>query len=340
MKKIFRFLLFLMIITAGLAVASYYYINEELNENIPATDTIIITFPNNTNLDKCVGILNQSGIFEPGWLYELIVKGYSKLYTQHVFAGSYKFKPGMTNKDILNSIFSGENLFIVRITYPEGITLNKFAEITATKFRIKKDRFLRLVNSPEALRKRGIKARTAEGYLMPSTYEFFFNPGLEKIIDKLFNTQDKLWKEKYAQRAKRMGWSRHKILTLASIIEAETPVIDERARISGVYHNRLNKGMLLQADPTVQYAVGGKQRLLYSDLEINNPYNTYKYTGLPPGPINSPSLSSIEAALNPEKHDFLFFVAKGDGTNRHNFARNHNEHLTFVAQYRRNLRRD
>jgi len=119
----------------------------------------------------------------------------------------------------------------------------------------------------------------------------------------------------------------HQILTLASIIEAETPVISERKRVSGVFHNRLKKKMPLAADPTIQYALGThKKRLLYSDLEVDSPYNTYKNAGLPPGPINSPSYSSIEAALTPEVHNYLFFVAKGDGSNTHNFAKNYDEH--------------
>lgn len=133
--------------------------------------------------------------------------------------------------------------------------------------------------------------------------------------------------------------SRHQVVTLASIVEAETPVLEERPRVAGVYINRLEKGMLLQADPTVQYALNKFSRLTYSDLNYDSPYNTYRYAGLPPSPINSPSKSSIDAVLNYEKHNFIYFVAKGDGSGLHNFARTYEEHLKNVSLYRKNIGR-
>jgi len=337
MKKFFSYIIVMLIIASIFSYLLYTYANKRLDEKLSIASSTIIEIPQNCTLEEAVNILNKYNAFEPQWLYNSILNIYSKIKSKYLLAGSYLIKPGMSNKDVLISIFTGTNLFIRKITYPEGINLKKFAEITEKKFGINKKEFLNYVNSPIILRKRHIRAKTAEGYLMPSTYEFYANPTLKSIVEKLFDTQDKIWK-KYSKRAKQIGWSRHKTLTLASIIEAETPIPDERARISGVYHNRLKKGMLLQADPTVQYALGGKRRLLYKDLEINNPYNTYKFKGLPPGPINSPSESSIKAALYPENNNYLFFVARGDGSNRHNFARTHSEHLTFVGKYRRNIR--
>lgn len=336
MKKFFAFILVLVIIASIFSYLLYSYADKKLDEKISIATPTIIDIPTNCTLENAVNILNKHNIFEPTWLYNAILSVYSKIKSNYLLAGSYLMKPGMSNKDVLSSIFSGTNLYIRRVTYPEGISLKKFAEITEKKFGIDSDEFLDYINSPQIRKRRHITARTSEGYLMPSTYDFYANPTLQNIAKKLFDTQDKIWK-KYAHRAKLIGWSRHKTLTLASIIEAETPIPEERSRISGVYHNRLNKGMLLQADPTVQYALGGKKRLLFRDLKINNPYNTYLYKGLPPGPINSPSESSIRAALYPEKNNFIFFVAKGDGSMRHNFARTHNEHLTFVAKYRKNL---
>ena len=171
-------------------------------------------------------------------------------------------------------------------------------------------------------------------------YDFFYNSNVEKVANLLFETQEILWNSKFDESAKRMGWSKYEVLTLASIIEAETPLVTERTRISGVYHNRLRKKMRLQADPTVQYIVGGKDRLSYRDLKKVSPYNTYLYAGLPPGPINSPGESSIYAALNPEQNDYIYFVAFGDGTNRHQFARTLREHKAYSAKYRKNLRKN
>ena len=337
MKKFFSFILVLIIIASIFSYLLYSYADKKLEEKIPIATSTIIDIPTNCTLEKAVIVLNKHNMFEPTWLYNAILSVYSKISSNYLLAGSYLIRPGMTNKEVLSSIFSGTNLYIRRVTYPEGISLKKFAEITEKKFGIDRNEFLDYVNSSETRKRRHIKAKTAEGYLMPSTFDFYANPSLKMIVKKLFDAQDKIWR-KYSARAKQIGWSRLKTLTLASIIEAETPIPQERSRISGVYHNRLKKGMLLQADPTVQFALGGKKRLFYKDLKINNRYNTYKFKGLPPGPINSPGESSIKAALYPEKNNFIFFVARGDGSMRHNFARTHNEHLAFVAKYRRNLR--
>jgi len=125
----------------------------------------------------------------------------------------------------------------------------------------------------------------------------------------------------------------HEILTMASIVEGETRVADERARVAGVYYNRLNIGMLLQADPTIQYIVSDSpRRILYRDLSINSPYNTYMYGGLPPGPVNNPGPAAIHAALYPESHEYYYFVADGEG--RHTFTRNYEEHLRAVRRFR------
>ena len=148
-----------------------------------------------------------------------------------------------------------------------------------------------------------------EGYLLPETYQFERNVNVKQIINKLLNEGEKIWNSDNKDKVLSMGYSQYEILTLASIIEAETPNKIEYKKISGVYHNRLKIGMLLQADPTVQYALGSKKKLRRIDLDFNNPYNTYVYAGLPPGPINNPGKGAILAALNPEKHNFLYFVA-------------------------------
>jgi UPF0755 protein len=222
------------------------------------------------------------------------------------------------------------------VTFPEGITVNRFSAILKKNLGVDSLEFITLANSDSLLNAWNIGAPSFEGFLKPDTYEFYWQQPAIDILRFLVQQQNKLWQEKFASRALQQGKSRLEILTLASIVEAETPRPEERARIAGVYHNRLEKGMKLEADPTVQYSIGETRRLRYKDLEYKDIYNTYVHTGLPPGPINSPSASSIEAALNPEENSYYFFCAKGDGSNTHSFATSASEHAVNVLQYRRN----
>ena len=187
----------------------------------------------------------------------------------------------------------------------------------------------------------GIKGESLEGYLFPDTYLFFEGDSPESVIKTMVKQYQSIWTSEFNDRLASMNMSEKEILTLASIIEGEVIYNSERPIISGVYHNRLRMGMKLQADPTIQYIIlDGPRRLLNKDLKIRSPYNTYLNNGLPPGPINSPGKESIRAALYPNEHDYLFFVAKGDG--KHTFTTNEKDHLKakkVFQKIRRELKR-
>jgi len=339
MKKLIVVIVLFVLLFVLFAAGLYFYTNKLLSQKELVGDELIVTIPHGSSLNECVEILNENGLFEPSNFFKYYFRYYSFMNNRHINAGSYRFTNDMDNRTILESLFNGTNLHFIKVTYPEGITINDFAEITEKKFGIERAEFISYINSPEILEKYGIPAKSAEGYLYPNTYIYFFNADLETVVGRLLDEQQKLWDEKFEHQLSKVKFNKHEILTLASIIEAETPVVEERRRVSGVYHNRLMKGMLLQADPTVAYALNGKKNLTYKDLKINSPYNTYLHKGLPPGALNSPSISSIEAALEPEEHDFLYFVAKGDSSNEHNFSVNYAEHLKQVAKYRQNLKK-
>jgi UPF0755 protein len=312
------------------------YCYEKITSKIDTTESVELSISNNSGINDIIQKLNEQGLLEPNWFFRTVAKSYARMTGKFIFAGVHKFPATLTNGELVVALFSGKNLLVKKVTFPEGITIKRFASILKKQMDIDSMYFVQLCNSREFIKKFNIDATDLEGYLMPATFNFFVNIMPEKIIETLVQEQKKVW-QKYENDAKKIGFNYHKTLTLASIIEAETPVIDERKLVSGVYHNRLRKGMLLQADPTVQYALGmQKKRLLYSDLEIDSRYNTYKYVGLPPGPINSPSPTSIEAAVNPMESDYLFFVAVGDGSNRHNFSKNFAEHQQQVANFRKN----
>jgi len=144
-----------------------------------------------------------------------------------------------------------------------------------------------------------------------------------------------IWTTENEEKLKNSGLSKLELLTIASIVQAETPLESELETVAGLYLNRVKIGMMLQADPTVQFALGDKKRLLYKDLEYDSPYNTYKYAGIPPGPINNPGKAAILATLNPEKHNYLYMVAFGDGSGSHYFAKTVREHNNNVIKYKK-----
>jgi peptidoglycan lytic transglycosylase G len=195
-------------------------------------------------------------------------------------------------------------------------------------------RYMAVVRDPEVIKSLGVEGTSLEGYLLPETY--LFNWELEEL-DVVRRQVGQFWvvfNDSLKRRAEELGWTVREAITFASIIEGEAGLDEERPIISGVYHNRLRRGMKLEADPTIQYLVeGGPRRLFYSDLKIDNPYNTYIYAGLPPGPVNNPGKASILAALYPAQHEYLYFVANGRGG--HRFSKTYSEHMKNVRRYRR-----
>ncbi len=340
MKKFFIFALVFAIVVLIAAYAGYRWSKSELSEAASINGELVVEIPQNASVSESISIMNESGLLKPSWFYDFLAKFYARFNSRGVKAGLYRFKSGSTNEEILKAIFDGTHQNIVSVTYPEGVTVERIAEISAANFNFTKEEFLELANSRKTRKQWEIKASSLEGFLFPSSYEFYADASADDVLNKLIRTQEKLWNEKFEDLAERRGMTRLEVLTLASIIEAETSVDKERPIVSGVYHNRLERGMLLQADPTVQYALKGKKRLTYSDLKTNNQYNTYKYPGLPPGPINCPSEASIEAALKPAEHKYLFFVAKGDGSGEHYFSSTNKQHQRYVSKYRRNRKQN
>ncbi len=332
-KKISYSFVTLIIISVLLLISGFAALNSKINTN----EDIILVIEKNMSVNQILNELNNKNVLTPNIFYKYVIKIYANLTNAKLYVGVHKFNHNLTNWELIRQLFSLDNLLTTKITFPEGITIYRFASILQSKISIDSIAFINYCNDATILQRFGIEANNLEGYLRPATYTFNVGIDIMDILDLLIKEQIKEL-NKYTEDIQKSKYTRHQILTLASIIEAETPVIAERKRVSGVYHNRLNKQMLLQADPTLQYIFKErKKRILYSDLTIDNPYNTYKYVGLPPGPINSPSASSIAAAVFPEKHNYYYFVATGDGTNKHNFATSHSEHLKYKEIYKRNV---
>ena len=237
-----------------------------------------------------------------------------------------------SNYNLITQLVKG-NPVLEKITFPEGLTINQISNLLEKKLNINKQDFLDLCNDKKFIKSFDIKASSLEGFLLPETYYFQKNEKPDVIINKMIKEYKIFFKQNIAYRLKEINFTELELLTLASIIEGEALYDVERTKISSVYHNRLNKNMRLQADPTIQYIIDDGPRRLYNrDLKISSPYNTYLNKGLPPGPINNPGRQSMIAVLEPENTDFLFFVADGKGY--HVFSRNESEHNVAKKRFK------
>ncbi len=336
MKTFIKIILVMIISLIVFAIAGKFYVEHQLEKQVTYKDSLIVNIPKNTSVSGAVKILNNNNQLEPYLLFKLVARFYSETNNLHIYHGPYKFPDNISQFELLKLLFDSKSLYRIKVTFPEGISYKKFADIIEDKLEINTRKFLSLCHSDSLLKSRGIPAQNPEGYFLPDTYIFFANITERELIDELLDYHSKVWNDLINES--KTDYSKHQILTMASIVEAEADIPTEKPIVSGLYFNRLKKDMLLQADPTVQFAMGEKRRVLYKDLEIDNPYNTYKYPGLPPAPINCPGIKSIEASLNPAKHDYLYMVAVGDGTGKHNFAKTHTEHMKYVREFRRNYR--
>lgn len=251
---------------------------------------------------------------------------------KRIKAARYKFEKPISYLDLLDILIEGKGDQLKKIKIYNGIRPLNLAQRLQNERIATGDSILFLIDNKDYIQSLGLDVTSLEGYLLPKEYHFYENSTAREIIEKMYNELTKFFDKEKLEQANRIGFSVHKILTMASIIEGETNYIDEMPRISGVYHNRLRVGMKLQADPTIQYLQkDGYKRLKFSDLKVDSPYNTYKYHGLPPGPINNPGVEAINAALFPEEHGYIFFVADGKG--KHRFSKTFAEHQRLAKEY-------
>ncbi len=252
--------------------------------------------------------------------------------------GEYRFSPSVPPWKILDSLTNGKAI-LYTVTIPEGYRITEIAELLEQKGLINKAEFIAETRNPELLNDLKISSGgTLEGYLYPETYKFSKAEGAKKIVQTLVSTfKQRVQKPELMAQTKAGKLTFHEIVTLASLIEKETGLGTERKLISSVFHNRLVKKMRLQTDPTVIYAMENFDgNIRKKDLSIDSPYNTYKYFGLPPGPIASPGLDSIRAALEPEQSEFLNFVSRKNGS--HQFSTNYKDPTRAVQKYQLNHR--
>lgn len=269
-----------------------------------------------------------------------------KLYAKHlnlsstIKPGRYCFEPGMSVIRIVRMLKLGEQL-AVNVTFNNIRTLPEFAGRISSQLNVDSLELLSYLQKTSVAKKYGFDTATIFSMFIPNTYQFYWNTTPEKFVSRMHSEYNSFWNDERESKAKALKLSRLEVMTLASIIYEETKQTSEMARVAGVYANRLRIGMPLQADPTVKYAIGdfSIKRVLNKHLEYDSPYNTYKYRGLPPSPIAMPSIAAIDAALAPEKHDYLYFCARPTFDGYHNFARTLTEHNVNARAYINELNR-
>jgi len=274
-------------------------------------------------------MLRERGIIEHPFKFRLLAR--FKGYDKKIKAGEYGLSSAMTPNKILDIMVHGRVL-LHRLTIPEGYNLQQVAQAVSRAGLGSEIDFLKAATDPELVQARGIDAETFEGYLFPDTYYFPKGTLPGNIISVMVKRFWSVFRPEWKEQAKSMGLSVHQVVTLASIIEKETGTADERPVISSVFHNRLNRKMRLESDPTVIYGIKDfNGNITRKDLLTSTPYNTYTIKGLPPGPISNTGVEAIEAALYPADTEFLFFVARKDRT--HQFSTNIRDHNRAVRKY-------
>lgn len=290
-----------------------------------------IVIPKGSSLLKIADILKKQKIIDNKRTFVLATK--LMLKGKSLKAGHFYLDNVKGYRSLIKALSNSQN-YSLRITIPEGYRSRDIAKLLSSKLNFSYTDFMKKVNSKEYAEQLGIKSPNLEGYLFPDTYNFSESDSVEVVARKMVSHFIEMINDSIRKGIEKSGKNLHEILTLASIVEGECIVDEERPLVASVYVNRLKKGMRLESDPSIQYIIpDGPRRLLNKDLNIHSPYNTYMYRGLPPGPVNNPGIKSIIAALWPAKTDYLYMVANGDGS--HTFTSNYRDFLRAKRRFQR-----
>jgi UPF0755 protein len=289
----------------------------------------LVDFSRGSSLRKLADELETGGVIGNSGLFVLYAR--LKGVAGKVQAGAYQFNDSMKPADILRMLVAGE-VYEKRFAVPEGYSIYQLAEMLDERGIFRKEAFLAECRNKTVLNDMGIRGKSVEGYLYPSTYNLVRIENPAALVKTMTGQFSKIYEERFASLEKGSGLTRHQIITLASMVEKEAVLPSEKPLIASVFHNRLKKGIPLQSDPTAVYGVrafGGK--VSKTDVHRNSPYNTYIIRGLPPGPIGNPGSGAIEAVLKPAASGFYYFVARNDGS--HQFSVTLDEHNRAVNRY-------
>ncbi|MBN1790746.1 MAG: endolytic transglycosylase MltG [Bacteroidales bacterium] len=340
-RSLIRYILLaiaLIFVIAGIKIASVYKQVFSPNIETPKKNEFFLYIPTGSQYEDVVALLEKENMIKNRKTFDWAAE--KKKYPENIHPGRYRIRNNISNNELLNMLRAGLQE-PVDVVINMARTTEELAGKIAEQIEPGKDDLLILMNDESYLKEYGFDRQTILGMFIPNTYEFWWNISAEGFFERMYKEYDKFWNRERSGRAKEMNFTPNEVITLASIIISETNKEDEYRRIAGVYVNRLRQGIRLQADPTVKYALGDfeRQRILKTDTYINSPYNTYLHDGLPPGPIAIPVIKAIDAVLQYEKHDYIYFCAKEDFSGYHNFARTLDQHNKNARSYQKALNR-
>ena len=333
MKKVIYIIIFALITIGGVGGIYFYKIFYESN-TLFNDEYVFIKIPTNSTENQLLDSIGKH------------VKDLSKFskaanykdYFSNIKPGRYKLENGFNNNQIINSLRS--NNVPIKITYNNIETFDQLIKRISERIEADSLSLANVFYEKKFLDDLGLDSESVFSLFIPNTYEFFWNTSAIQFRERILKEFDRFWNDSRIEKSKKVNLNPIEVMTLASIVQKETPKVDERPTIAGVYLNRLERNMKLQADPTVVYTIKKRdgfdtriRRVLYKDLRIKSPYNTYVYRGLPPAPIVTPDISAIEAVLNPQKHSFIYFVADVSNPGYHLFSRTNAEHNRKKRQY-------
>ncbi|MBE0678311.1 MAG: endolytic transglycosylase MltG, partial [Bacteroidales bacterium] len=314
MKKI-TLTLFYTILAAGITLTVFMWVTV-LRDNVAIDGEVRIFIPTGSSFDDLADTLRNSGILRSERHFTITYR--LKSHGLNVKPGSYIIEPGMSNNNIVNMLRSGRQA-PVNVTFNNIRTLDELAGRIGGQVETDSASFTAFFHDENNYLNDGFNRLTVISVFIPDTYQLYWTTDARDFYRRMLREYRSYWNKERTASAGALELTPAEVSVLASIVDEEASREDEKSRIAGVYINRLRQGMPLQADPTVKYAVNDftLRRILNRHLEVDSPYNTYKFKGLPPGPIRCPSRSGLEAVLNAEKHDYLYFVARYDSSGYH-----------------------
>ena len=333
MKKI-KYLIIILFACFSIIIVFSFYKTYFMKNTSFVKDIVYLKIPSNISKNQLIDSLSN---------YLLDIKSFEKAalkkkYLTNIKSGRYLIKKGFNNNQIINSLRS--NNLPVKVTFNNIETLNELAGKISKKIEADSLSILKAFQNQSFLQDLNLDFDSVFSLFIPNTYEFFWNTSAIDFRERIVKEFNVFWTDERLQKIREINLNPIEVMVLASIVQRETPKVDERPTIAGVYLNRLKRNMKLQADPTVVYTIKSKKgfdkvirRVLYKDLRIKSKYNTYYYKGLPPGPIVTPDISSIESVINYSRNPFLFFVADVSNPGYHLFAESLSEHNKNKRQY-------
>ena len=327
--KIILIVLAAIILIAGIACAVFY--KTFLSENVQNREVTVVV-PPGADFEQVMDTLRKYEVLKSE---ETFRKTAEVLKYKKIKIGKYNLSDCRSNLDLVRMLRRGQH-YSVKFTFNNVRTADQFVEKVGNKFFFEPSELQAMLHNRDTMQKYGLNDTTAVCLFIPNTYELYYDITASDFLDKMYDYYLQFWNEQRKATASEIGLTPVQVATLASIVEEENMRPSEKAIIAGLYMNRIHKDMLLQSDPTVKFAIGdfARKRILNADLQVDSPYNTYKYKGLPPGPIRIPEASTMDSVLHYRHHNYLYMCAKEDFSGYHNFTASATVHAQNAARYR------